>query len=91
MVTIVRPREPGNTRISTTGGSGDADGSLVSGLVAAGYGRARLWLGMSAVGTIVILSTVALALGLILRLREVGDSLLDKNGAPVYLAFWATR
>jgi hypothetical protein len=52
------------TRISTTGGSGDADGRLESGLLAAGYGRARLWLGISAVGTLVTLAAVALVLGL---------------------------
>jgi len=42
---------------------------------APGYGRARLWLGMSAVGTIVTLATVGLAVGLPRRL-------LSSEGAP---------
>ncbi|WP_439630199.1 SDR family oxidoreductase [Gemmata sp.] len=52
---------------------------------APGYGRARLWLGMSAVGTLVALAAVALALGLPGRAAPdaeapVGDHLLGLLG-----------
>ena len=44
-----------------------------------GYGRARLWLGISAVGTIVAASALALALGLPRRAAALADpSLLDQ-------------
>jgi uncharacterized protein YbjT (DUF2867 family) len=39
-----------------------------------GYGRARLWLGISAVGTLVLLAAVALALGLPARLATAADA-----------------
>lgn len=46
---------------------------------APGYGRARLWLGMSGVGTIVVLAVVALLLGLPARfLPPAGGSLRDQ-------------
>lgn len=39
-----------------------------------GYGRARLWLGISAVGTMVTLSTLALALGLPAKVQPAIDA-----------------
>ena len=46
---------------------------------APGYGRARLWLGMSGVGTIVVLSVAALAVGLPARfLESAGGTLRDE-------------
>ena len=41
-----------------------------------GYGRARLWLGMSGVGTMVVLATLGLMLGLPARLLPAGDETL---------------
>lgn len=41
---------------------------------APGYGRARLWLGMSAVGTLVVLAVLALALGLPTALAPSTDA-----------------
>lgn len=56
---------------STVIGSGEPSSQQY----APGYGRARLWLGMSAVGTMVTLATVGLSLGLPCRLLSSEGSL----------------
>ena len=54
-------------------------GELPSPAAAPGYGRARLWLGMSGVGTIVVMAIAGLAVGLPARLLPAaGGSLRDE-------------
>lgn len=48
-----------------------ADRPMSSKPRASGYGRARLWLGISAVGTMVVLATLALAIGLPSRASDL--------------------
>lgn len=55
--------------INTTGRVGRHDGTPVR----AGYAQARLWLGMSAVGTFVVLAVLALAAGLPTRINAAVD------------------
>jgi len=50
------------------------DAAPLPGRAVPGYGRARLWLGMSAVGTLVVLSVLALALGLPTSLAPAADA-----------------
>ncbi|MCX7429627.1 MAG: DUF2867 domain-containing protein [Planctomycetia bacterium] len=57
---------------------------------APGYGRARLWLGMSAVGTMVVLATAGLALGLPRRLLPSSETLAgDVTGLAGFVLAYA--
>ena len=70
-------------------GSDSARGNLDSQEVAPGYGRARLWLGMSGVGTVVMLAALGLLFGLPARLAPVATAPFHLQAASLAIALLA--
>jgi hypothetical protein len=73
-------------------GSESARGDLDSQEVAPGYGRARLWLGMSGVGTVVMLAALGLLCGLPAQLAPVATAPFRIQVAALAVALlWSGR